>query len=39
MITYNTESAFYNGIYALVEKGLTFEANGSKLTITITGGY
>jgi hypothetical protein len=38
-ITYQTEDQFYNGIYQLVLKGLTFEANGDKLSITLLGGY
>lgn len=38
-ITYENIDDFYAGIYNLVTKGLMFEADGSKLTITLTGGY
>lgn len=38
-ITHQTEHDFYDTIEALVKKGLTFEANGSTYTITLTGGY
>lgn len=38
-ITYNTMEDFYQGIQALVERGLEFNANGSTLTIQLTGGY
>jgi len=38
-ITYETAEAFYIGIIALTKAGLTFEANGEKLEITLTGGY
>lgn len=39
VISYSTEQDFYVGIENLVKKGLTFDANGSTLTITVTGGY
>lgn len=38
-IKYRTQEQFYEGIYQLVLKGLTFEANGDKLSITLLGGY
>lgn len=38
-IEYQNESSFYDGIYSLVLKGLTFQADGEKLTIKLTGGY
>ena len=38
-ISYNTPDEFYDGIYALTVKGLTFEADGSTLKITLTGGF
>lgn len=34
-----TAEEFYDAIYALVVKGLTFDADVVKLTITLTGGY
>ena len=39
IIAYNNESTFYAGICAMVQNGLTFEADGDKLTIRLTGGY
>ena len=38
-IEYQNESSFYDGIYALTLKGLTFQADGDKLIIKLTGGY
>lgn len=34
-----TEEQFYDTIAALVRRGLTFEANFTKLLITLTGGF
>lgn len=38
-ITYPCETTFYEGIYQLVQKGLTFEADRRTLTITLLGGF
>jgi hypothetical protein len=38
-ISYCNADDFYNGVYELVVKGLTFEADFESLTITLTGGY
>lgn len=35
----STSGEFYNAIAALVIRGLTFTANATALTITLTGGY
>ena len=38
-ITYETTSVFYDAIRSLVQRGLTFHANGETLTIELTGGH
>jgi hypothetical protein len=38
-IRYDDSEQFYNGIYALVEKGLSFEADHSELKIELNGGH
>jgi hypothetical protein len=38
-IRYQDEAAFNAGIVFLVKEGLTFAAEHSSLTITLTGGY
>lgn len=38
-ITYRNPDDFYKGIEALVKAGLTFDADGDKLIIELTGGY
>jgi len=38
-IYYKTTEQFYEGIYQLTVKGLTFEADADTLTITVLGGY
>ena len=38
-IEYQNESSFFDAIFALVQKGLTFEADGENLTIRLTGGF
>lgn len=38
-IKYRSEEAFYDGIHAIVKKGLTFNADHDTLTITLTGGF
>lgn len=39
IIFYATDSAFYAGVYKLVQLGLTFEACDQDLHIKLTGGY
>ena len=39
IICYTTDSDFYDGIAALVERGLCFTADAQDLTIELTGGY
>jgi len=39
VITYLTVSGFYDGILELTKRGLTFNADPSRLQITLTGGY
>ncbi len=39
IITYTTEVEFYSGICELVKIGLSFKADGSNLTVRLTGGY
>lgn len=38
-ITHETAEQFYNTIGALVVQGIIFDADASRLTITLTGGY
>ena len=38
-IEYTSTAAFYEGIYQLTIKGLTFKADGDRLLITLLGGY
>ena len=38
-IKYMTIEDFYDGVYRLVVKGLTFEARYDNLEIILTGGY
>jgi len=38
-VTYSDHEAFHKGIAAFVREGVTFEAEESSLTITLTGGY
>ena len=38
-IQYDDFHDFYEGIYHLVKKGLTFEADYTKLTIKLLGGF
>lgn len=38
-IYYKSDDDFYEGIAALVKKGLTFHADYDKLRITLTGGF
>jgi hypothetical protein len=37
-IRYSDDAAFYVGIAAMIEHGLTFRADGDNLTIVLTGG-
>lgn len=37
-ITYADDKEFYDGIFALLERGIGFKADHYKLTITLTGG-
>ena len=37
VITYDTAADFHEGCYQLTMQGAAFTANGSSLTITITG--
>lgn len=39
VICYTTDSDFYDGVAALVERGLSFTADAQDLTIVLTGGY
>ena len=39
IICYSTNSDFYDGISALVKRGLSFTANAQDLTIELTGGF
>ena len=39
MIKYIDDIEFYNGIHELVKRGIMFEANFTKLEITLTGGF
>jgi len=39
IICYKTDSDFYNGVAALVERGLSFTADAQDLSIVLTGGY
>jgi hypothetical protein len=39
IICYTTNSDFYDGIAALVNRGLSFTADAQDLTIELTGGY
>jgi hypothetical protein len=38
-IHYHSESDFYEGVYQLVKKGLTFKAHFDQMTIELLGGY
>jgi hypothetical protein len=38
-ICYTTDKDFYDGVAALVERGLYFIADAQDLSITLTGGY
>lgn len=38
-ITYANAEMFYDGIYELTKRGMTFKADADLLTITLTGGY
>jgi hypothetical protein len=38
-IRYETVEAFYDGIAHLVQRGLTFVADGACLSIRLTGGF
>ena len=38
-ITFNDSVDFMDGIYACVQRGLTFSADYGTLTITLTGGF
>ena len=38
-VCYLEESDFYDGIAALVERGLSFIADAQDLSIALTGGY
>ncbi|SPA50630.1 hypothetical protein [Cupriavidus taiwanensis] len=38
-IIYRTEQAFYDGVAALVARGLTFRADFEGMTVTLLGGY
>lgn len=39
IICYTSDKDFYDGIAALVERGLTFTADAQDLSIALTGGY
>lgn len=39
VICYTADESFYEGIYELVKRGLTFEADAQDLSIKLTGGY
>ena len=39
IICYTTDKDFYDGVAALVERGLSFTADAQDLSITLTGGY
>ncbi len=39
IICYTTDTDFYDGVAALVERGLSFTADAQDLSITLTGGY
>lgn len=39
IVRYEDEASFYHGITEFVNRGLTFEADHSQLTIKLTGGY
>jgi hypothetical protein len=39
IICYTTDKDFYDGVAALVERGLTFTADAQDLSIVLTGGY
>ena len=39
LICYTTDSDFYDGIAALVERGLCFTADAQDLSIVLTGGH
>lgn len=38
-IYFDDEEAFYNGVAACVQRGLTFKADATKLRIELTGGF
>jgi hypothetical protein len=38
-IQYIDSNSFYDGIYQMVTRGLTFEADATAMTIKLTGGY
>jgi len=39
IICYTTDTDFYDGIAALVERGLCFTADAQDLSIVLTGGH
>ena len=38
-ITHSTAQQFYDTVYAMTVRGLTFTANADTLTVTLLGGY
>lgn len=38
-VQYPDTDSFHDGILAMVTRGLCFQADAGKLTITLTGGY
>ena len=38
-ITYESEKAFYDGIYEMVKRSVMFNADHDNLTIHLTGGF